>query len=218
MADSDLLVPQEFQYPSLFEQGQAAIAGMWLFMAQECMFFGALMLTWVYARYWNMAGFDAGSQQTVLWIGTTNTGILITSSFFYAAALTFIRAGQARPMFWALVGVLVLGMSFLCLKTYEWHLDFLNHSWVNDPQFPVVGALAGGAKLFWSFYWIGTVLHGFHLTIGIGLVAYLLIRARRREFSVAYHTPVEVIGLYWSFVDIVWLVLWPMIYLIGRVK
>ena len=218
MDNNEFVVPQEFQYPNLFDQGQTAITGTWLFLAQECLFFGALMLTWVYARYWNMAGFDAGSQQTELWIGSVNTGILVTSSFFYACALTFIQAGRSRPMFWALVGVIMLGCTFLGLKVYEWHLDFVNHSWVNDPQFPVKGALGGGAKLFWSFYWIGTVLHGFHMTIGIGLVAYLLIRARRGDFSAVYHAPVEVIGLYWSFVDIVWMMLWPMIYLIGRVK
>ena len=213
---SALTVPQEFQYSSLFHQGEAAIAGIWLFMAQECLFFGALFLTWIYCRYWNIAGFDAGSAETQVWIGSINTGILLTSSFAYASALLFIRAGGERGMTILLGVVAFLGIAFLCLKGYEWHLDFDDHTWVLDPDFKVKGALQGGAKLFWSFYWFGTVLHAAHLTVGIGLVAYVIERARRGHFSAAYHTPVEVIGIYWSFVDIVWIILWPFIYLIGR--
>ncbi len=211
-----LILPQEFQYASLFHQREAAIAGMWLFLAQECLFFGALFLTWIYSRYWNLAGFDAGSAETQLWIGSINTGVLVTSSFAYAVALTFIRGGADRPMSMALWVTLSLGVIFLCLKGYEWHLDFDDHTWVLDPDFKVKGALQGGAKLFWSFYWIATILHGAHMSVGIALVLYLILRARRRHFSAAYHTPVEVVGIYWSFVDIIWIILWPLIYLIGR--
>ncbi len=218
MAETRLVVPQEFQHASLYEQAQTSIAGMWLFLAQECVFFGGLFLTWVYARYWNQAGFDAGSQHTVIWIGTVNAGVLVTSSFAYACALSFIQAGRSRPMIWALMVVMLLGTIFVCLKGYEWHLDFAAHNWVTDPDFPVKGALQGGAKLFWCFYWIGTVLHAAHMTVALGLVAYIILRARRDEFSAAYHTPVEVVGIFWSFVDIVWMVLWPMIYLIGRIS
>jgi cytochrome c oxidase subunit III len=218
MAEPDLIVEQEFQYPNLFDQGRTAIAGTWLFLAQECLFFGALFLTWIYARYWNQAGFDEGSRHAVLWIGSINTGLLVTSSFAYATALACIQGGQSRLMNLALCGVLAFGTGFLALKLYEWHLDFTDHVWVNDPDFPVHGVLEGGAKLFWTFYWISTVLHGFHMTIGVGLVLYVLRRGLRGEFSATYHTPVEVVGLYWSFVDIVWMVLWPFIYLMGRMS
>jgi len=211
-----LSVPHEFQYSSMVHQAETAVSGMWLFLAQECLFFGGLFLSWIYSRYWNMAGFDAGSAHTVLWIGSVNTGVLITSSFVYAVAVAFIEAGDDRRMLWCLYGVVALGTTFLCLKGYEWHLDFDSHNWVLDPQFPVKGALQGGAKLFWSFYWVGTVLHGAHMTVAIGLVAWVILRARRHEFSVAYHTPVTVVGIFWSFVDVIWMVLWPLIYLIGR--
>jgi cytochrome c oxidase subunit 3 len=211
-----LIVPQEFQYASIFHQAETAIAGMWLFLAQESLFFGGLFLSWIYCRYWNIAGFDAGSAEAQLWIGSINTGILVTSSFAYALALAFIQGGRDRGMAALLWIVIFLGIAFLCLKGYEWHLDFKDHTWVLDPDFKVKGALQGGAKLFWSFYWLGTVLHAAHLTIGIGLVAYVIMRARLGHFSAAYHTPVEVVGIYWSFVDVVWLILWPLIYLIGR--
>lgn len=216
MTEPRLTVEPEFQYSSLFEQAQTAVAGMWLFLAQESIFFGGMILTWVYARYWNMAGFDAGASHTVLWIGSVNAGVLITSSFVFACALLFARAGQPRLTSLALIGVMVLGCVFLMLKGYEWHLDFESHNWVNDPDFPVKGELEGGAKLFWAFYWIGTVLHAAHMTVGIGLVAYVLRRSLRREFTPLYYTPVEVVGIFWSYVDVIWLLLWPLIYLIGR--
>lgn len=211
-----LTIPQEFQYASIQHQADAAIAGIWLFLAQECLFFGGLFLTWIYCRYWNIAGFDAGSAEAQLWIGSINTGILITSSFVYATALALVQGGRDRAMVLMLWIVVLLGVIFLCLKGYEWHLDFDDHTWVLDPDFKVQGALQGGAKLFWSFYWLGTVLHAAHLTIGIGLVLYVIMRGRRGDFSAVYHTPVEVVGIYWSFVDVIWIILWPLIYLIGR--
>jgi cytochrome c oxidase subunit III len=208
--------PTEFQYASLVHQSQTAIAGMWLFLATECLFFGALFLAWMYCRYWNMAGFDAGSSETELWIGSVNTGILVTSSFVYAAGLAFVQLGDQRRLIWCCAGAVALGSAFLCLKGYEWHLDFADHVWVNDPDFKIKGMLEGGAKLFWTFYWIATVLHAAHMAAGLGLVAYIIWRTRRGDFSAEYHTPVEVVGLYWSFVDVIWMVLWPFIYLIGR--
>jgi len=216
MAEPQLTVEPEFQYSSLFAQAQTAVAGMWLFLAQECVFFGGMILTWVYARYWNEAGFDAGASHTVLWIGSVNVGILVTSSFVFACALLFVRAGQVRLTALALLGVIVLGSVFLLLKGYEWHLDFVAHNWVNDPDFPVKGPLEGGAKLFWTFYWVGTVLHAAHMVVGIGLVAYVLRRTLRRQYTPTYHAPIEVVGIFWGFVDIVWILLWPLIYLIGR--
>ncbi len=91
--------------------------------------------------------------------------------------------------------MLLLGLIFVVLKGYEWHLDFEDHDWIGDPEFPVTGSLEGGAKLFWSFYWVGTVLHAAHMTVAMGLVTYIVFRARRRAFSATYHTPVEVVGI-----------------------
>jgi cytochrome c oxidase subunit 3 len=216
MSEPELTVEHEFQYSSLYDQGQTATVGMWLFLAQECLFFGGLILTWVYSRYWNQAGFDAGSHGAQLWIGTINLSILVTSSFAYACALAFIQAGKPREMIGALGVVVLLGVGFIGWKMYEYHLDFAGHFWVNDPDFPIHGELEGGAKLFWAFYWIATVLHAAHMTIALGLVTYIIRRAARGDFTASYYAPVEVIGLFWSFVDIVWMILWPLIYLMGR--
>ncbi len=206
-----------FQYPSAEHQAQTAVAGMWLFLATEVLLFGGLILCWIYSRHWNQLGFDAGARESVLWIGTLNTAILISSSLTFALGVAFIRAGSTRGLILALGATLALGAAFLALKLgLEWHEDFRNHLFPADPSFKITGSESGGARLFYTFYFIGTALHGAHMTVGLGLVLWVMMRARRGDFSPRYHTPVLVVGLYWSFVDVVWIVLYPLIYLIGR--
>jgi cytochrome c oxidase subunit 3 len=210
-------IRQDFQYESPSHQAQTAIVGMWLFLATEVLFFGGLILCWIYSRHWNQVGFDAGARETTLWIGTLNTAILITSSFVYAAGLAFIRVGNSRRLIQCCVVTLILGLAFLALKFgLEWREDFAKHLFPSASLFKITGAEQGGARLFFIFYFIGTGLHGLHMVIGVGLLVWVIARARRGEFSPLYHTPVHAVGLYWSFVDIVWLTLYPLIYLIGR--
>lgn len=214
---SDTTAPHAFQYASAEHQAQTAIAGMWLFMATEVLFFGGLILSWIFSRHWNQAGFDAGARETELWIGTVNTGILITSSFSYATGLAFIRAGNTKRLIQCLSVTLALGLAFLVLKFgLEWSGDFAKHLFPTDPDFKISGPEQGGARLFFVFYFIGTALHGVHMVVGVGLVSWIILRARRGGFTALRYTPVHAVGLYWSFVDIVWLTLYPLIYLIGR--
>lgn len=210
-------VEHDFQYPSAEHQAQTAVAGMWLFLATEVLLFGGLFLCWIYSRHWNPLGFDAGARQSVLWIGTLNTAILISSSLTFAMGVAFIRAGSARGLTRCLDATLLLGAAFLALKFgLEWHQDFRNHLFPTDAHFKIIGPEAGGARLFYTFYFIATALHGTHMTAGMGLVLWVMVRARRGDFSPLYYTPVLVVGLYWSFVDVIWIVLYPLIYLVGR--
>jgi len=212
----DASLPHEFQYSSASHQEQSAIAGMWLFLATEVLFFGALFLAWIYARHFDQAGFDAGAQQTNLVIGTANTVILITSSFVYSAGVMFIEAGNGRRLIQCCTAAALLGLSFLILKFgIEWRDDFAKDLFPG-PGFAIQGSLAGGARLFFVFYFFATAIHGLHMVIGIALVAWIILRARNQDFSAQYYTPVVVVGLYWSFVDMVWLILYPLIYLVGR--
>jgi len=189
---------------------------MWLFLATEVLFFGALFLTWIYSRHWNQAGFDAGAQQTELAIGTINTVILVVSSFVYSAGVAFIEAGNSRRLIQCCAVAWALGVAFLILKFgIEWRDDFAKHLFPG-PGFAVQGPLNGGARIFFVFYFLGTALHGLHMVGGLALVGWIILRARRGEFSPASYTPVIVVGLYWSFVDMVWIVLYPLIYLVGR--
>jgi cytochrome c oxidase subunit III len=214
---SETYASHEFQYSSAEHQRGTALSGMWLFLATELLFFGALFLSWLFCRHWNQPGFDAGAQETELAIGTINTAILVTSSFTYSLGLAFAEAGNNRRLIQCCAVTLALGLAFLVLKFgLEWRDDIEKHLFPADPQFKITGELAGGAKLFFTFYFVSTGLHGLHMVGGIGLVSWIILRARRREFSRSYHTPVEVVGLYWSFVDMIWLILWPLIYLIGR--
>jgi cytochrome c oxidase subunit 3 len=216
MAMSDVSLPHEFQYSSARHQAETAVSGMWLFLATEVLFFGALFLSWIYARHWDQAGFDAGAQHTRLAIGTINTVILVTSSLVYSAGLAFIEAGNIRRLIQCCALAFVLGLSFLILKFgVEWYLDFSDHLFPGS-DFAINGPLGGGARIFFVFYFISTALHGLHMTAGLVLVGWIILRAQRGEFSSAHYTPVTVVGLYWSFVDIVWIVLYPLIYLVGR--
>ncbi len=213
---SDAALPHEFQYASARHQSETAISGMWLFLATEILFFGALFLSWIYSRHWNQAGFDAGARQTELAIGTINTVILVTSSFVYSAGVAFIEAGNTRRLIQCCVVAWALGVAFLVLKFgIEWHGDFAKHLFPG-PDFAIHGPPRGGARLFFVFYFISTALHGLHMLVGLVLVGWIVRRAQRDEFTALYNTPVVVVGLYWSFVDIVWLVLYPLIYLVGR--
>jgi cytochrome c oxidase subunit III len=213
---SDLALPHAFQYESARHQARTAIAGMWLFLASEVLFFGVLFLSWIFCRHWNQAGFDAGARQTALAIGTLNTVILITSSAVYSAGVAFIEASNTRRLIQCCALAWILGLAFLILKFgIEWHEDLARHLFPG-PRFAITGELRGGAQLFFVFYFVATALHGLHLLAGLGLVGWIIRRARRGEFSAQYSTPVAVVGLYWSFVDMVWIVLFPLIYLIGR--
>jgi cytochrome c oxidase subunit III len=206
-----------FQYATASHQSQTAIGGMWLFLATEVLLFGGLILAWIYSRHFNSTGFDAGGRETVVAIGTVNTALLITSSFAYALGAAFLRAGSVRGLVRCLALAVVLAVAFLVLKFgFEYHDDFAKHLFPTDKPFGVAGEAASGAHLFFVFYFIGTGLHGIHMLVGVGLVLWIIRRARRGDFSADYGTPVEVVGLYWSFVDIVWLTLYPLIYLVGR--
>ena len=214
---SEAYAPHEFQYSDADHQAGTALAGMWLFLATEILFFGGLFLGWLFARYQNQAGFDAGAAETELWIGTVNTALLVTSSLVYSMGLAAIRVENVRLFIICCAGAIGLGLVFLGLKFgLEYTDDFDKHLFPTDPAFGISGAQAGGAKLFYVFYFVSTALHGVHMVIGIALVGWMAWRARRGDFSRWYHTPVEVVGLYWSFVDMVWIVLYPLIYLIGR--
>ena len=188
---------------------------MWLFLATETLFFGGLILAWLSCRHWQQTGFDAGGRETLIAFGTANLVLLITGSLVYSAGLEWIRLGQPRRLMQCCWITAAIGIMFLTLKVVEWCIDISDHLFPGG-AFKITGIDEGGARLFWSFYFIATGLHAVHLLTGICAVAWVAVQARKGAFTSKWYTPVEVIGLYWSFVDIVWIVLYPLIYLIGR--
>jgi len=214
MSDSSGLL--EIQYANLEQQADTAEFGIWVFLVNETIFFGALIFTYFLYRLSYPHEFAAAARDAVLWCGTVNLVILMISSLTMVLAINAAAQGRPRAMVWWLIATLALGCAFLGFKGYEYYLDF------HDKVVPIVAyepkpdeGRAG--VLFWFFYWVGTGLHAIHLMTGIGLLLYMLLwRIRRGTISQAYYAPLEVVGIYWSFVDTVWLYLYPCIYLVGR--
>jgi cytochrome c oxidase subunit III len=206
----------EIQYASLEQQGDVAQLGMWVFLVNETLFFGALIFTYFLYRTSYPHEFAVAAKDAVLWCGTVNLAILITSSLTMVLSINAIAQNYSRNMTRWLLVTIALGCAFLCVKGFEYYQDF------QDKVVPVVNFVVkpgegSAGELFWLFYWIATGLHAIHLTIGIGLILYMLLwRIRRGEITRTYFAPLEVVGIYWSFVDTVWLFLYPCIYLVGR--
>ena len=178
-----------------------ALFGMWAFLATEVLFFGPLFFGYVHARLAQPGAFVSGSHHMHIVLGTLNTAILMTSSLTMALA---VRAPQAsRPLRIWLVLTALLGLAFLGIKASEWVMEAGE-----------AASATGGEARFYFLYYATTGLHAVHLTIGVAVVAWLWLHAKR--FSASYTTPVEVSGLYWHFVDIVWVFLYPMFYLLER--
>jgi cytochrome c oxidase subunit III len=210
------VIEPEVQYATLAQQGETAQLGMWVFLVNETLFFGALIFTYFLYRISYPHQFAVAGKDAVLWCGSVNLVLLLTSSLTMVLAINAAAQGRRRAMIWWLIATLALGVAFLCLKGYEYYLD-VEDKVVPAVNFAMKAAEAPAGELFWVFYWVATGLHAIHLSVGIGLVLYMLLwRIRRGEITPAYYAPLEVVGIYWSFVDTVWLFLYPCIYLVGR--
>jgi cytochrome c oxidase subunit 3 len=210
MSSAPILV-EPFEDPE--RQREAMVFGLWLFLATEVLFFGGFFFLYTVARTQDPAGFAQGAAHSNLLLGTINTVLLMTSSATLTVAERAARMGWARATRWGLLATLALGTTFLVVKGFEYRQDLSEHLFPTTPAFPFIGNI--GATRFWSFYWFVTIVHAIHLTIGLGCVARLLWLDRAgtltRRWMVA-----EVTTLYWHLVDIVWLLLWPLLYLAGR--
>ncbi|HZS85649.1 MAG TPA: cytochrome c oxidase subunit 3 [Stellaceae bacterium] len=205
----------EMQYADLAQQGETAQLGMWIFLATEVLFFGGMMAAYLAYRMTYNADFDAAAKESVIWIGSVNTAVLVTSSLTMVMAIHAAAERERQPIVYFLLATAALGLIFLGLKGYEYVEDY------NDAVVPVLNfhpkeGNPGAVELFWLFYFYATLLHAVHLTIGIILVFFMAVRAKRGAFDAGYYAPLEVVGLYWSFVDTVWVFLFALIYPIGR--
>ncbi len=207
-------IPEQFETRA--QQEEAASLGIWAFLSTEILFFGGLFLAYTVYRLNYHAGFVEGSEHLYFWIGTINTLILLTSSLFMALAIRSIEYGQQKKLRRFLALTFTFGAGFLGLKLCEYLLDYREHLVPAINFIPADFQHPGPAEIFLFLYFAMTGLHAVHMTIGLSALTYLYLRARREEFSTEYHTPVRVVGLYWHFVDIVWVFLYPMLYLINN--
>lgn len=197
------------------QQYDASNLGMWVFLLTEIMFFGGLFVGYVVYRSAYPAAFAEGSHHLDIVLGSINTVVLIGSSLTMVFAVHAAQIGQRQLLTGFLLLTMLLGLVFLGIKAVEYAHKFETRL-VPGSMFFFEGSHANQVELFYSFYFAMTGMHALHMIIGIGLLAVFAWQAWRGRFSPAYYAPVEIIGLYWHFVDIVWIFLFPLLYLIGR--
>jgi cytochrome c oxidase subunit 3 len=213
--DTALSTPVQEQFVTAAQQKQAATFGMWIFLATEVLFFGGLFLLYSAYRGWYPHDFAVGSRHLDIVLGTLNTAILITSSFFMAGAVTASRSLDRRTAIILLLFTALLGVAFLGIKGYEWHDAAREGYWPGTHWFRA-GDKPHGVRLFFSLYYVMTGLHGLHLIVGISWVLGTARGLARLKTFSPDQNKITLLGLYWHFVDIVWIFLYPLLYLVHR--
>lgn len=202
-------------FATMTQQMEASVMGMWVFLITEIMFFGGMFAGYMIYRYLYYSAWLAGSEHMDFWWGTINTLVLLCSSLTMAMAVRAAQLGQQKAIVVFLLITVLFGLAFLGIKGIEYyghwhHHEFPGLNWAWDGPNPERVAL------FFSFYWAMTGFHALHMVIGVGLVSVIAYQAGKGRYSPEYYNPVEVTGLYWHFVDIVWIYLYPLLYLIGH--
>ena len=204
------------QFDDLEQQHEAASMGMWIFLATEIMFFGGLFTGYIVFRSLYPPGFEAGSHHLSVEIGAINTCILLCSSLTMALAVRAAQLAKKGPLITFLLLTLVLGATFVAIKLgLEWRHDYLE-GFVPGIHWTFQGPQWRPVELFFVFYFFMTGVHALHMVVGMGILATLIILAARGRFSSPErYNAVEIAGLYWHFVDIIWIFLYPLLYLVG---
>lgn len=199
------------------QQLDAAMLGMWTFLITEVLFFGGMFTAYTIYRSIYTEAFASTSRYMDVILGGTNTAVLICSSLSMAMAVRSAQIGRRNAQIISLILTMIFGTAFLVIKAFEYHHKWVEHlvpgfgfSYNEAPQY------AHNAEIMFFLYFCMTGMHALHMIIGLGLLTYLLVKAYKNTFSEAYYTPMEMIGLYWHFVDVVWIFLFPLLYLIGH--
>jgi cytochrome c oxidase subunit III len=213
------------------QQREAGTFGMWLFLLTEIMFFGGLFFSYLLYRNWYYDAFVVASNQLSVPLGGTNTAVLITSGFCMALAVWAAEVRKKGVLVVTLILTILFGCVFIGIKADEYHEKWEMHhipgdhfdvsQFVNPHAYglkeePLPPDQAAHTQIFFSLYFAMTGLHALHMIIGLGILFWLLWRAQRGDFTNGYVAPIENFALYWHFVDIVWLFLFPLLYLINR--
>jgi cytochrome c oxidase subunit 3 len=200
------------------QQMDADTLGMWTFLITEVLFFGGMFAAYaVYREMYPMA-FAATSEFMNVKIGAANTAVLICSSLTMAMAVRSAQLSRRGALIKYLIGTLIFGTIFLVVKAFEYHSKYVEHL-IPGPNFHpdnLAPQYMHNAQILFFLYFCMTGMHAVHMIVGVGLLTFLIIKGYQNAYSAAYFTPVEMIGLYWHFVDIVWIFLFPLLYLIGH--
>jgi cytochrome c oxidase subunit 3 len=200
-------------FPDMKTQEHAARMGMWLFLSTEILLFAVLFTAYALYRFLFPLGFEEASKLAHVTMGATNTVVLITSSLTVALAIHHARKGENRKVVGLLAITIAFGALFMVLKGFEYYHHF------QDGQLPgrfyhYAGVAGPGVSMYFTVYFLMTGLHGLHVLIGMGLLTWVAVRAARGHFGPGYSTPVELSGLYWHLIDLIWIFLFPLLYLV----
>ena len=223
-------------FESMEQQNETTSFGMWLFLLTEIMFFGGLFTAYLIYRNWYYPAFVAASHTLNIFEGSLNTLVLITSSFTMAMGVWCAETKRHKGLVWSLIGTLILGLGFLGIKAIEYsekiekhHVPGFHYSLssftdpASDPEIykeyhdkPLPLDMARHTEVYFSLYFAMTGMHALHMIIGIAILGFMIFRARAGAYTTGHVTFVENFGLYWHFVDIIWIFLFPLLYLISR--
>ena len=205
----------QHHFETLEQQKEASTLGMWIFIIQEVMFFGGLLAAYMLYRIWYPLAWSEGSAELNIYLGGLNTVVLILSSLTMAMAVRSAQTGKQKALVNWLIATIVLGTVFLVVKGFEYYDKWELHH-VPGLNFELEPGQVPQIAIFLSLYFALTGLHALHMVIGFGIMSVILWMAWRKRFSAEWYTPVEMAGLYWHFVDIVWIFLFPLLYLVDR--
>jgi cytochrome c oxidase subunit 3 len=205
------------QFDTVAQQREASTLGMWIFLITEIMFFGGMFLAYSIYRTKYPEVFAIASSSLNVYIGAANTVVLLCSSFTMVMAVRASALGKQKAIVMWLILTLIFGMTFLGVKAFEWNEKFEMHHVPGLAGFHLDGVTQqGAASIFFALYFCMTGLHAMHMVVGVGILGVLVWQSAKGRYSEKYMTPVDISGLYWHFVDIVWIFLFPLLYLIDR--
>ena len=203
------------QFDDPVQQREAATLGMWVFLATEILFFGVLFASYTVCRVLYSQGFAVASRRTDMLLGTLETAVLLTSSCLIALGVRAIKLNQRAAAQVLLLATAALGLSFLVMHGFEYYREYVEHL-VPGIDFMQQGPYARAIELFFCLYYFITGFHSLHVLIGVCVIATVAVRTRRGDYGAQRYTPPELTALYWHLVDIVWIFVYPLIYLVGR--
>jgi cytochrome c oxidase subunit III len=206
------------QFENIEQQRDAGTFGIWIFLATEILFFGGLFTAYIQYRAPYFSGFLSGSRLLERPLGALMTFVLLGSSLTMALSVHSIRVGRQKRVILFLILTIILGVAFLGIKFTEYHNKWEEHLVPGFNWHPTAEQLEGAppqhVELFLCFYFFMTGLHALHMIVGIGLLAVMAVLTWLRKITVEHYNRIEVSGLYWHFVDIIWIYLFPLLYLI----
>ena len=205
----------QHHFETMQQQKEASTLGMWLFLLTEVLFFGGLFFAYLLYRMWYFEAFAEASRTISITPGLINTAVLIASSLTMALGVRAAQTSQRSATVRWLIATIFLGLVFLGIKVYE-YADKFEHHHVPGANFISESPWAAQEQIFFSLYFTMTGLHALHMIVGVVMMSVITWMAHKGKFDSTYYTPVEMAGLYWHFVDLVWIYLFPLLYLVDR--